>query len=137
MINGDAVSGWGPDVCWCQYLHEVCGFPLESACSIIDVFPLDHLDKKTASANKYRGKDYWQYGFEEWALYRERMEGLLVSEFQETAGYFRTVKEWPLLPGRGVGRVGEAEREERRRGWEEERVGRDERKLGRKKGGKE
>ncbi|GAB5030706.1 storage protein [Nannochloropsis oceanica] len=127
MIDSNAVSGWGPDVCWCQYLHEVCGFPLESACSIIDAFPLDHLDKKTASAHKFRGKDYWQYGFEEWASYEKRMKELLVSKFQKTAGYFKTLKEWPLEGG--VGRMGAEEREERRRRWEEERVKEDARIL--------
>jgi len=80
-------------------LLQVCGYPKEGSCAVVDVFYIDHLDKKTASGFKYRGRDYWQYGFDEWAAYERVVGGKLKSPYQRTAGYFSDIKEVPRPPG--------------------------------------
>lgn len=77
----------------------MCGFPKDQSCAVVDVFYVDHLDKKTASGHQYRGREYWQYGFDEWAAYEKTVGGLLKSDYQRTAGYFSTIKEVPKPEG--------------------------------------
>jgi hypothetical protein len=37
---------------------QVCGYPTEQTCAVVDVHYVDHLDKKSASGQMYRGKSY-------------------------------------------------------------------------------
>jgi hypothetical protein len=97
LLAPDMVSGWGPDTAWCPYLSEVCGYPEDGACAIVDTHYIDHLDKKTASGFKYRGRDYWDYGFEEWAKYKSTVEKVLRSPYQANPTFFKNVKMVPLV----------------------------------------
>jgi hypothetical protein len=92
MVDARSVSAWGVDTAWCPYLYEVCGFPKDGSCAVVDVFYIDHLDKKTASANLYRGQEYWKYGFAEWDRYKKTVGARLKSDFQEHAGHFHEIK---------------------------------------------
>ena len=58
MINPDYVSGWGVDAAWCPYLTDVCGFPKDATCAVVDVHYIDHLNSQTASNLQFRGKGY-------------------------------------------------------------------------------
>lgn len=96
VLSPNMVSGWGPDTAWCPYLYDVCGFPKEGTCAVVDVYYIDHLDKKTASGQQYRGRNYWDFGFEEWALYKEAVEKVLKSPYQANPTFFHNIKMNPL-----------------------------------------
>lgn len=82
MLAPHLVSGWGADTIWCPYLTEVCGFPEEGACAVVDAYYITHLDKRTASGATYRGRTYADYGYADWAEYREKVEGLMERKFE-------------------------------------------------------
>lgn len=81
MLAHNLVSGWGADTVWCPYLTEVCGFPEEGACAVVDAHYITHLDKRTASGAIYGGKSYADYGYVDWGEYKHKEEGLMETKF--------------------------------------------------------